>query len=137
MLPETRELNRLAKEYEMSLPSYAKRIKFLSDRRNKRNKKKHRKVFPFKSSFSAKYKFRPCFDCGKQYSPWVMQFDHRPGETKLFNVAEKATVPNDRLLSEISKCDIVCANCHAERTWQRNQERIGRNTKNVVLYEIY
>jgi len=58
----------------------------------------------------------PCVDCGKQYPPYVMQFDHRDPTQKLFNIGN-----NNRTLAltmaEIAKCDLVCANCHAERTW--------------------
>lgn len=59
----------------------------------------------------------PCADCGIQYPPYVMDFDHRPGETKLFNVASgpsRASMP--AFLREVAKCDVVCANCHRERT---------------------
>lgn len=66
-------------------------------------------------------KSRPCADCGHTYGPWVMQFDHRPGERKLGNVADLVRIKSKRkLLEEIEKCDVVCANCHAERTHSRS-----------------
>ena len=61
-------------------------------------------------------KDRPCQDCGRSYPPHVMQLDHRPGEVKLFSVGARAGQSRDRLLAEIAKCDVVCANCHALRT---------------------
>jgi len=67
-------------------------------------------------------KGRPCADCGNQYPPYVMDFDHRDGETKLFNVSALNShrwVSIDVLFAEIAKCDLVCANCHRERTHQR------------------
>lgn len=63
-------------------------------------------------------KSRPCTDCGVEYPPYVMQFDHT-GE-KTANIADmmgRASVP--ALLDEIARCEVVCANCHAIRTWQR------------------
>ena len=63
---------------------------------------------------------RPCHDCGETFSPWVMDFDHRDPRTKLFALAAgKALLKSrDVLLAEIAKCDIVCANCHAMRTYE-------------------
>jgi hypothetical protein len=46
-----------------------------------------------------------------------MHFDHRPGEVKEFNIGHQVTASMSRILAEIKKCDLVCANCHAERTW--------------------
>ena len=60
----------------------------------------------------------PCSDCGVNYPHYVMEFDHRPGETKLASVATLCT-SRTKMLAEISKCDIVCANCHATRTYAR------------------
>jgi hypothetical protein len=69
-------------------------------------------------------KEKPCTDCGVQHPFYVMDFDHRPGETKLFalgSVGARVRVSLQRLLAEIAKCDVVCANCHRERTYQRKK----------------
>ena len=60
----------------------------------------------------------PCLDCGKRYPPYVMHFDHVKGEKK-FNLSQAAAKATGlaKVLEEIAKCEIVCANCHAERTW--------------------
>jgi hypothetical protein len=61
-------------------------------------------------------KARPCADCGVQYPPYVMQFDHQ--RDKSFGISDISAIASmKRLLEEIAKCDIVCANCHFERTW--------------------
>ena len=61
-------------------------------------------------------KVQPCIDCKNTYPPCVMQFDHiRPNE-KFKDIAAMTTHSMDRILAEISKCEIVCANCHAIRT---------------------
>ena len=62
-------------------------------------------------------KDRPCMDCGNSYSPWVMEFDHRNPEDKSGNINQIIQKGNwDTLKQEIEKCDVVCANCHRERT---------------------
>jgi hypothetical protein len=63
-------------------------------------------------------KSRPCFDCNKQYPPFVMQFDHVRGE-KRFNIGESRGRSRASLLGEVAKCQVVCANCHATRTHMR------------------
>lgn len=60
----------------------------------------------------------PCADCGESYPPFVMDFDHR-GD-KEFDIGMAPTrVSMSRLLAEIAKCDVVCANCHRFRTFAR------------------
>lgn len=64
----------------------------------------------------------PCMDCENEYAPWVMQFDHRDGTSKEANVSWLVNnASRARLMAEIEKCDIVCANCHADRTYKRRQ----------------
>ena len=67
-------------------------------------------------------KDKPCADCGRKYPYYVMDYDHRDGETKLCNVSAlhaRRRVSMRTLLAEIAKCDVVCANCHRERTQRR------------------
>jgi hypothetical protein len=61
----------------------------------------------------------PCADCGKEFPYYVMDFDHREGEIKLFSIGNRTTLSGDKLMAEIAKCDIVCANCHRIRTHER------------------
>lgn len=66
----------------------------------------------------------PCADCGCRYPHYVMDFDHRPGEKKCFPLALAAGQTRlswEKISAEIAKCDVVCANCHRERTHQRKQ----------------
>jgi hypothetical protein len=67
-------------------------------------------------------KSRPCMDCGGTFPPVCMDFDHRPGETKINNVGSLCAWLNQQLiLDEIAKCDLVCSNCHRIRTFQRRK----------------
>jgi len=62
----------------------------------------------------------PCMDCGECYPHYVMDFDHRPGTQKLCKPSDLVTLGSWRVFyEEIAKCDLVCANCHRERTFQR------------------
>ena len=65
----------------------------------------------------------PCMDCEGRFPPEAMDFDHRDPATKEFSVSSAAHhgIGWDRILAEIEKCDIVCANCHRVRTKRRMQ----------------
>lgn len=65
----------------------------------------------------------PCADCGGVFEPYQMDFDHRDPSNKSFQVTDRLTVSRARLLLEIAKCDVVCANCHAIRTYNRATDR--------------
>lgn len=69
-----------------------------------------------------KIKSRPCADCSIQYPYYVMDFDHREGETKEYTLNRIDRMTVRRILYEIAKCDVVCANCHRERTYQRRHK---------------
>lgn len=68
-------------------------------------------------------KDKPCSDCGGTFGWWVMQFDHLDPETKAMEVARMVThgYSERAILDEVAKCELVCANCHADRTHRRLQ----------------
>lgn len=64
------------------------------------------------------FKNIPCKDCNQKYPHYVMDFDHLKDKT--FNISERlGMVSIKKLLNEIKKCEVVCANCHRIRTWKR------------------
>jgi hypothetical protein len=67
-----------------------------------------------------KIKDVPCKDCGIKYNTWQMDFDHL--SDKLESVCRIVSLgwSLKRIKEEIGKCDIVCANCHRNRTQARN-----------------
>jgi len=81
-------------------------------------------------------KSKPCADCGVQYPPYVMQFDHVRG-VKEFGIARgrNGCWSSKRLLDEIAKCEVVCANCHAERTQvtKKRMSRYARHDDQMML----
>lgn len=65
-------------------------------------------------------KSKPCADCGHSYPSYVMDFDHVRGE-KVDNISTLVSNQKWKLLSEeLPKCELVCSNCHRERTHQRH-----------------
>jgi len=73
----------------------------------------------------SKLKDKPCADCGLKYPTWVMEFDHvtgikSDGVGNLFARGKSLA----RILAEIAKCEVVCANCHRERTYLRQLDAI-------------
>jgi hypothetical protein len=70
----------------------------------------------------------PCADCGGTYLPYQMDFDHRDPTTKSFGLtwSRAMLASRARLQTEVAKCDIVCANCHAIRTYAQQAEGWAR-----------
>ena len=65
----------------------------------------------------------PCADCGDMFHHAAMTWDHLPGASKLADVSSLLQRHNRKLiLAEIAKCELVCANCHAVRTFQRRRD---------------
>lgn len=64
------------------------------------------------------YKLKhPCVDCGET-DPIVLDFDHRDPKTKLKGVATLVVcgIALQRVIEEVAKCDVRCANCHRRKT---------------------
>jgi len=60
----------------------------------------------------------PCVDCGED-DPIVLEFDHLRDKRVNVSALANSAVPFDRVLAEIEKCEVVCANCHRRRTCTR------------------
>lgn len=61
-------------------------------------------------------KDKPCVDCGKQYHPCCMEFDH-VRSTKKFSLSKAARggFSVAAIVDEIAKCEIRCVLCHRLR----------------------
>jgi hypothetical protein len=68
---------------------------------------------------------RGCADCGYDEDPVALDFDHIGG-TKLSAVSRMLNQAIDRILDEIEKCEVVCANCHRIRTHARRAGSVQR-----------
>lgn len=57
---------------------------------------------------------KPCKDCGRAFRYWVLDFDHVGEKTAGFGKLRGASL--EAMKAEVQACDLVCANCHRERT---------------------
>lgn len=79
----------------------------------------YKKYHQRKTDLIAKLKNKPCVDCWDWFDPCQMDFDHLDND-KLFNISRGTVIRyKERLMKEISKCELVCANCHRLRTHKR------------------
>lgn len=75
-----------------------------------------------KRAFVAAFKNSPCLDCDGEFPPYVMEFDHVRGRKILaISTMVSRSFSLDAIRKEIAKCDVVCANCHRERTHKRGK----------------
>lgn len=92
-----------------------------------RSVKKKRKRAPRSPYRTANIKYvravkaSPCADCGQSYPYYVMDLDHREPDKKYKGVASMMRFPTSLVIAEVAKCDVVCANCHRERTWGKKK----------------
>jgi hypothetical protein len=95
---------------------YLRNQKAMKERAELKNRERH-------AEYAEKIKVakaRPCADCNIEYPHYVMDFDHVRGK-KVGNVSTMAHAlrPWKLIEQEIAKCDVVCSNCHRERTYVR------------------
>lgn len=64
-----------------------------------------------------------CEECGEDRYQ-VLEFHHINPAEKLFTIGNysKAGFTYDELLEEISKCKVLCANCHRMLHWELKQD---------------
>lgn len=77
----------------------------------------------------------PCTDCGLYYPAECMDFDHITGD-KQFTVSQMITrcYGKEAIDAEISKCQLVCSNCHRTRTRLRKHGAAReKNSQKLLL----
>ena len=73
------------------------------------------------SEFQAYKEAVGCFDCLVKYPHYILEFDHRPEFKKIdivYRVLKK--FGEEAAWNEAKKCEVVCSNCHKERTYERD-----------------
>jgi len=60
-----------------------------------------------------------CVRCGENH-PATLTFHHKDRSEKSFEIANaiRFGVSLKRLVAEIEKCEVLCANCHAKEHWR-------------------
>lgn len=66
---------------------------------------------------------KTCMDCKLPQPWWRLDFDHREETNKLTDIstAVRERCGIKKLQTEMDKCDLVCSNCHRDRTHFRRQ----------------
>ena len=59
-----------------------------------------------------------CTDCGYNASPFALEFDHVRGE-KANTIGQMYAFGERKIVEELAKCEVRCANCHSLRTAER------------------
>jgi hypothetical protein len=81
------------------------------------------------------FKRRPCADCGGEFPPHLLDFDHVSGD-KLADICamRMRTVAREAIRAEIAKCEVVCATCHRARTHAR---RLGIEVRASQFVKLF
>jgi hypothetical protein len=59
-----------------------------------------------------------CVLCGYDKHPAALDFDHIDPKTKTKGVAQLLmSRSREKIIEEVRKCRLLCANCHREETW--------------------
>lgn len=66
------------------------------------------------------FKDVPCARCAQRFPSYCMDFHHRDPSSKEINGALLWNCSVARLLKEVEKCDVLCANCHRARHHEEN-----------------
>lgn len=101
-----------AKEYrkqwkmanKAKIRSQAWKIKEIKNKREKNKIQNKEYIEQYKANRSCKY-------CPES-DPVCLTFHHRDPKDKKFEISQTGMRTLTNLINEISKCDLVCANCH-------------------------
>lgn len=87
------------------------------DKTQNRTKEYRTKVRKYIQEYKAG---KRCADCKEDYPYWLLEFDHI-GKDKNFNISEfsEHSTSIETIKEEINKCELVCCNCHRNRTFMR------------------
>ena len=85
---------------------YDKKYRELN-REKKREQRKEKRVY------CIEYLGGKCVVCGTTHN---LQFDHIKREGKKYNIASKLTYKFDNIKEELDKCQLLCVDCHLQKT---------------------
>jgi len=71
---------------------------------------------------------RGCAECGYAAHSAALDFNHVRGD-KTFSISQDPKIAMHKLLSEIDKCEILCANCHRVHTYENKHWRTKRKVQ--------
>ena len=98
------------------------RLSKCKDKTNARQREKMEQ----KQAWLSALKVGPCSDCKKTFDSVCMDWDHVSGK-KVGDVSRllRSGRSKETILTEIAKCELVCANCHRIRTHEKRHAHKG------------
>lgn len=72
------------------------------------------KQYKIRKLMAIEYKGGKCQKCGYDKCPAAMEFHHRNPDNKEFDWTKIRRKKWEMVLTELDKCDLLCANCHRE-----------------------
>lgn len=87
-----------------------------------RTTEKRTKIARFLQEYKAS---KTCADCGENYPYWMLEFDHLGDKKFSISTHRNHTSKLDEVKKEIEKCEVVCCNCHRNRTFIRQVTHAG------------
>ena len=113
------------------IPRYKVNPKFFKEKNTAYKNETRRKYFEY-------IKTLKCENCG--FNDWrCLEFNHRDPATKYKNVSDMVARHSfENVLKEISKCSVLCANCHRietckQRGWFSDFNRVEEESNPLVL----
>lgn len=102
---------------------YKNNLKYYLEKANKRNKLVKETAINYIGPYLLSH---PCVDCGEK-DILVLEFDHKDRkmkETEIRRIIENGG-SLEKIINEIAKCDVRCANCHRRKTeFENNSWRL-------------
>jgi len=97
---------------------YKNNTKYYIDKAHRRNAEVKEKSLKYIGEY---FKTHHCIDCGEA-DILVLEFDHRLRSEKYMDISHliKNRGSYKRVIEEILKCDVRCANCHRRKTALEN-----------------
>lgn len=96
---------------------YYKNSKDYREERKKYSKKRKQKINKIIKEIKLK---SGCKICGYNKCPDALEFHHINPEVKENKLCRIKSCNKEKILNLISKCQILCANCHRELHWKLN-----------------
>ena len=62
---------------------------------------------------------KSCLMCSESH-PATLDFHHRNPKEKDFGLGEAMNMSKAKVLAEMAKCDVLCANCHRKLHWEES-----------------
>lgn len=96
--------------------------KYYAKNRSKRKQDVRKRRKELRVWYNEIRKETECADCGMsgEVCSWLMEYHHLPGHEKVSSVSFLVNngYSKERILEEMDKCEVLCANCHRVRHFE-------------------